>query len=212
MAMATRIHPVVTDAAGARGTIRELSIEGAHPARASVELEDGSLVEVPTETLHRHPDGGYTIDAQWQSFARQGTTTTVIPVIEETVTTRKQERIRDRVRVRRRVVSEERVVETPLVRDRLDVERVPIGTFVDSRPESRQDGDTLIIPCVEEVVVVEKRLRLVEELRIRIVREQVVDRQTVVVRRHEVDVLRDTEPGANDPSRSPNRDKDQEEP
>ena len=34
-------------------------------------------------------------------------------------------------------------------------------------PQTRQDGDTLIVPILEEVLVVEKRLILKEELHIR---------------------------------------------
>jgi len=48
-----------------------------------------------------------------------------------------------------------------------DVERVPIGREVSSVPESRQEGDVLVIPVVEEILVVEKRLFLKEEIRVR---------------------------------------------
>jgi cysteine sulfinate desulfinase/cysteine desulfurase-like protein len=78
----------------------------------------------------------------------------------------------------------------------LDVQRVPIGQFVDRAPAPRQEGDVLIVPCIEEVVVVEKRLRVREELRIRIVREQRTHRQTVLVRRHELDTKAPDEPVA----------------
>lgn len=54
----------------------------------------------------------------------------------------------------------------------------------------RQEGATTIVPVVEEVVVVEKRLKLVEELRI--TKRQTVKHapQTVTVRRQEAVVER----------------------
>lgn len=50
---------------------------------------------------------------------------------------------------------------------RVEVTRVPVGREIDLVPQSRVEGDTTIIPVVEEIAVVEKRLVLVEEIRIR---------------------------------------------
>jgi uncharacterized protein (TIGR02271 family) len=54
----------------------------------------------------------------------------------------------------------------PVARDEVDVERVPVGTFVDGPVEARVEGDTTVIPVLEEVLVVQRRLRLKEEIRI----------------------------------------------
>lgn len=50
--------------------------------------------------------------------------------------------------------------------DRVEVERVAVDEEVDTPPEIRQDGDTLVVPVVEEVLVVTKRYRIVEEVRV----------------------------------------------
>jgi uncharacterized protein (TIGR02271 family) len=50
--------------------------------------------------------------------------------------------------------------------DEVVVERVPVDRQVDAAPSPRQEGDTLVIPVVEEVLVVEKRLVVREEVRI----------------------------------------------
>lgn len=50
------------------------------------------------------------------------------------------------------------------------IERVPIGREVESPPQMRRDRDTLIIPVVEEVLVVERRLVLKEEIHVHKVR------------------------------------------
>jgi len=57
-------------------------------------------------------------------------------------------------------------VDEPLFTEDVTVERVPVNRLVDSAPQSRQDGDTTIIPVVEEVITVQKRLLLREEVRI----------------------------------------------
>jgi len=57
-------------------------------------------------------------------------------------------------------------VDEPLMREEYDVERVPIDEFVDGPVGPRHEGETLIEPVLEEVLVVEKRLVVREELRI----------------------------------------------
>jgi uncharacterized protein (TIGR02271 family) len=186
--MATRRRPVIVDRDGVRGRMMELHVRGLEKPVAAVELARGVRVAVPFELLEPHEDGGYSIAARWQDFANIASDGTSIPVIAERPVVEIRQAPERRVRVRRRVISESRIVETPLWRERVDVERVPVGMFVDRAPAPHRDGDTWIVPCVEEVVTVEKRLRVTEELRIRVVRERHVDRQTVTLRRHEVEV------------------------
>jgi uncharacterized protein (TIGR02271 family) len=66
----------------------------------------------------------------------------------------------------------------PLTFDQLEVERVAVNRQLDAPLEPRYEGDVLIIPVMEEVLVVEKRLMLIEEVRIskrQEVREQEVN-------------------------------------
>ena len=87
-------------------------------------------------------------------------------------------------------------IDETLRADHVSIERTPVGRFVEEPPAPRYDGDTLIIPVVEEVLVVERRLRLVEEVRIE---RQVTTRQhreTVPVRRQRLEVTRRPVAGA----------------
>ena len=74
----------------------------------------------------------------------------------------------------------------------VEVTRVPVDRQVDVAPIIRTDGDITVIPVLEEVLVVEKRLMLKEEIRIRrIARSEEVAttiplrRQRAVVERHD---------------------------
>jgi uncharacterized protein (TIGR02271 family) len=95
-------------------------------------------------------------------------------------------------RVRVRVVTNEREesVEVPLMTERVEVERVPIGKEVDTVPQRRQEGDTTVIPVVEEVVVLQRKLILREEIRFKLVRITEQHRENVVLRRQEAVVER----------------------
>jgi len=90
----------------------------------------------------------------------------VVPIVEEELEIRKREVDTGTVRVRKVVHEREQVVDVPLEREELSVERVPVDRFVEGPLEVRTEGDITIIPVMEEVVVVERRWKLKEELRV----------------------------------------------
>jgi uncharacterized protein (TIGR02271 family) len=114
----------------------------------------------------------------------------VVPVVAEELNVGKRTVETGRVRVTKRVREHEEVIDQPLLKTNVVVQRVPINQYVEKPPTVRQEGDTLVVPMVEEVIVVEKRLILREELRI--TRQQVETRnpQRVTVRRDEVQIDR----------------------
>lgn len=71
------------------------------------------------------------------------------------------------IRVRVSVNEHDEAVDVLLREQDVEVERVPIGRVVERPPETRQEGDTLVIPIIEEILVVERRLILKEEVRVR---------------------------------------------
>ncbi len=196
--MAWRRRSRIVDRDGVAGKLIDVTTHAPEQPVARVQLSRGAYVLVPFEILQHHASGGYYLPARWHDFTQRGADGSLsIPIVEERVVTAVRPAPERKLRIRRRVVSEAKPVETTYVHERFDVQRVPVGQFVDHVPAPRHEGDVLIVPCVEEVVVVEKRLRVREELRIRVVREQRTHRQTVVVRRHELDVAEAAhEPGS----------------
>ncbi|MDQ3365710.1 MAG: YsnF/AvaK domain-containing protein [Myxococcota bacterium] len=188
--MSIRRQPTVVDQDGVRARIREFVVDDAGTAAVLVMLANGAHVTLPAELLRPHSDGGYAIPVRWRHFALATGEVVEVPVIAEEVTVEVQRKLRDQVQIRRRVVTEQKVVETSLLEEHLDVERVPVNAWVDTMPEPRREGDTLIVPCVEEVEVVVKRLCVREELRIHLTRTRRSEQQTVTLRRHELDINR----------------------
>jgi len=84
----------------------------------------------------------------------------------------------------------EQLIDEELTRVRVEVERVPIGRTIEGVPAISQEGDTTIIPVVEEIVVVERRLVLKEEVRIRRVSTTEQHQETVVLREQEAVITR----------------------
>jgi len=98
--------------------------------------------------------------------SRRPEQTEVIPLVEEQLTVGKREVERARVRVHVHVNEREELVRQELARDDVTIERVPLNTRLTEIPQMRTEGTTTIIPIVEEVLVTEKMLVLVEEIRI----------------------------------------------
>jgi uncharacterized protein (TIGR02271 family) len=95
-----------------------------------------------------------------------------------------------RVRVRTVTREHEETVEAPLTHEHVEVERVPIGREIEAMPASRQEGDTTIVPVVEEVIVTRRKLVLKEEVHLRLVRSTEQHRESVILRRQEAVIER----------------------
>ncbi len=114
--------------------------------------------------------------------------TEVIPVIHETLRIEKREFESGRVLIHKTVTERDEIAEVLLRQQDLIVERVAIGRVVAEAPQTRQDGDTLIVPILEEILVVEKRLILKEELHIRKQSSERMEQQTVRLRTEQVEI------------------------
>ncbi len=93
--------------------------------------------------------------------------TDVIPVIEETLIVSRRAHVTGKVRVSTRTETFDDVAEITLNRNVVDVSRVAIGRIVDVAPVVRTEGDTTIVPVIEERFVLVKQLYIKEELHIR---------------------------------------------
>ena len=124
---------------------------------------------VPNDLLTTGAIRGETLQSGMaeRTVATDVAATEVIPVLREELRVSKREVETGRVVVHKTVSERDENVEMLLRRTDVSVERVPVGRTVTEAPASRQEGDVLIIPVLEEVLVVEKRLVLKEELHIR---------------------------------------------
>ncbi|MDB6087790.1 MAG: hypothetical protein JWN85_574 [Gammaproteobacteria bacterium] len=89
-----------------------------------------------------------------------------LPLAEEQLSIHKRSVTTGRVRITTSVDEREHRIHESLEREVVSVERVAVDRIVDETPQIRQVGDVTIIPVVEEVAVVEKRLLLKEEIHV----------------------------------------------
>jgi len=121
------------------------------------------------------------------------TETQTIELLEEVLRVAKRTVEHGRVRVSVLTETEQQQVRETLRSSRVEVAHVAIGRRLEAgegMPQARTEDNVLIVPIVEEMLVVEKRLVVVEEMHIRIVQSQEEVEQAVPLRRQRAVVER----------------------
>lgn len=112
----------------------------------------------------------------------------VVPLIAEEISIGKRVVDTGGMRVHKTVREDVQTINEPIVREHIEVERVPVNQYVETAPAIRYEGEVMIVPVLEEVIVTEKRLLLREELHLVKRREEVSNVQEVTLRREEISV------------------------
>lgn len=124
------------------------------------------------------------------SDAREPVPETVIPLHEEQASIAKRRVVTGRILVSTVTHEHQEVIDELLAHEHVEIERTPIGKRIEEAPAIREEGDTTIIPIVEEILVVERQLVLKEEIRIRRARSNENYRERVMLRRQEAIITR----------------------
>jgi uncharacterized protein (TIGR02271 family) len=162
----------------------------------TIRVDTGETIVVSDAVLTGRPDGTYYVPLSLDELRRARSEPSdaapiVIPVIHEELEVGK--RTVDTgigVRIHKSAREEEQTVDLPLIHEEVNVERVRVDRAVDAPVPVRHVGDTIIVPVIEEVLVVQKQLRLVEELHIHKTRVETRQPQKVVLRKEEATVER----------------------
>jgi uncharacterized protein (TIGR02271 family) len=118
-----------------------------------------------------------------------------LPVMEENLKVGVTKVETGKLTAKKKVTEEDLIVSGPVLQDELNIERIPLNQYIDVAPPSvRYEGDTMVIPVIEEEVVVQTRLKLVEEVRITRRQRERMAEEPVTIRREEVVVARDGKP------------------
>lgn len=112
----------------------------------------------------------------------------VVPLIAEEISIGKRVVETGGMRVHKTVREDVQTINEPILREHIEVERVPLNQYVETAPAIRYEGEVMIVPVLEEVVVTEKRLLLREEIRLVKRREEIANVQEVTLRREEISV------------------------
>jgi uncharacterized protein (TIGR02271 family) len=114
----------------------------------------------------------------------------IIELAEEQLRVSKREVERGRVVVRTRVEEREEIAEAALRQEDVTVERVPIGRMIEAAPPMREEDGVLIVPVLEERLVLMTELVLKEEIRITKKSRTEIVREPVRLRSERVEIDR----------------------
>ena len=185
---------------GTRGVLVSSPLPAAPNGMVEILLDNGQRLLVAFEELVPQEEGSYLVSAHPAGLRSSQDTAAedkmaedkiaedkiadlqIIPLAEETVTVGKREIETGRVRFRTEVTERTETVDQPLLRTEVSTRRVEVNQFVDTPPAVRYEGSTMIVPIWEEVLVVEKRLRVKEEVHITQVQTEHHEPQTVTLR------------------------------
>lgn len=208
---------IVVDNNGLEGTVvHDAAPEAASSTDLGTQLlvrfQDGKQVIVPRELLNRQEDGRYRLGVSIEELVANqqtpGRTDTsyhtsmapsadgagelplVIPITEESVRVQTRAFETGRVELHKTVHERTEVVDQPLHIEEVEIERVAVNRLIDEPIPVRHEGDTMILSLLEEVLVIEKRLVLREEVYIKKLRKEVHDPQEVLLREERVEIRR----------------------
>ena len=186
----------VTDPQGVHGTIDTTAwpLDGRR-AEVLVSLESGQQVLVPVHLLIREEEGRYAVpialaDLERRAGADPSEPPLVLPVMAEALDVQTRRVETGRVRIHKTVQTREVLVDEPLLREEVVIARVPVNRVVEGPIPVRYEKDTMIISLLEEVLVVETRLLLKEEVHITTRRTETHTPEQVTLRHEDVTIER----------------------
>jgi len=214
----------VVDTSGLRGqVIQEVKLAPNSGVWMLIQFDNGQLVLAPSSLLNANDRGDYYLAASAEELLAkssisghqdledtapvdagqsvltgangQSVSPLAIPIVEEKLKVERRTVESATVRVHKRVEERSEVVDLPLQSQEVQIDRVAVNQIVEQAIPVHVEGDTTIIPLLEEVLVVEKRLLLREEVRIRKVDKEVHAPQEVLLRKEIVDIERVPLPG-----------------
>ncbi|HSI73071.1 MAG TPA: DUF2382 domain-containing protein [Fimbriimonas sp.] len=175
------------------GTEAAIATDIVDPKRVVVELKNGRRLLVPRSALLWDENAGYSVNFSFDGLEEAPSTdgkAYVIPLSRERPAFETKEGEHKVVRLEKRIEERDEVVEAVATINELEIERVLINEIVEEPPEIRHEGNTIVLPLVEEVLVVEKKLLLREEVHIRQVSREEVRHETVRLRSEYVEAHR----------------------
>jgi len=95
-----------------------------------------------------------------------------------------------KVYIHKKVQETDEEISVPVSHESVTIKKVTVNKYVDVAPLVRNEGNTTIIPVIKEVLVVEKKLMLVEEVHVIKNIVEKTEEHTIPLRKEEIEVER----------------------
>jgi uncharacterized protein (TIGR02271 family) len=95
-----------------------------------------------------------------------------------------------KVYIHKKVHETDEEIAVPVSHEAVTIKKIPVNKYVDAAPSVRNEGNTTIIPVIKEVLVIEKKLLLVEEVHVIKDIVEKTEEHTIPLRKEEIEVER----------------------
>jgi len=147
----------------------------------------GMIERLENDRLYLGTAGAQSFTERWGAdTSREGEVR--VPIVEERLSVGKRQVDLGEIRVHKTIDAVEESRQEPITRDDVQIERVRVNRPVATPETPREEEGWLIIPVMEEVLVIQKQLVVTEELRIR--KQSVTEQREIheTLRREQVSV------------------------
>ena len=120
----------------------------------------------------------------------QQQTPVTINILKEQPLVQKQIVEKASVHIEKKVHHNEETIQIPVISEEVQVKKVPVNQYVETMPPMRYEGDTIVIPVIKEILIVEKKLLLVEEVYITKHTNTTTEEKNIILREEEIIVQR----------------------
>jgi len=114
-----------------------------------------------------------------------------IPVVQEKVDIGKTVIEKGKVKISKTVKEESEVINLPTKTEQVHIERVRVNKIIETAPDAvRYEGNTMIIPVLQEITVTEKKLLLIEEIHVTKTSVSTEEAREITLRKEEIKIER----------------------
>lgn len=181
----------VRDNDGFVGTVDAVELANPRGDVVVVHTQGGHELFVPVKALREDADGTLRLDRLQmadEAAVTSGREERAIPMNEARAPEHAEAQAMAKTHIAKQVQMQTVQIDESLGHDMVEVKRVPVNKVIDKSPGVRTDGDTTIVPILEERLV--KVLVLKEEVHITRKREERRQTREVILRREEAVVQR----------------------
>ncbi len=157
----------------------------------TVVLPSQRMLQIPTEQIKKDSDGTLTLPFSLEDLGLDQPLSLgshVIPVMQEELEIGKESVVTATVSVETSTAEQIHRISEELLKESVHVERRPMNQEVAGPLPTREEGTTTIIPLVEEVLVIQRRYVLREEVRITRLQEAVPVEKEITLRTQSAEV------------------------
>jgi uncharacterized protein (TIGR02271 family) len=156
----------------------------------SIRKRTGIAFNIYNTALNNGTIWGMIAFANGEPMKRKNENTASLNVLQEQANVDKKIVESGKVYIHKKVHQTDEEISVPVSHEAVTIKKVPVNKYVDVAPSVRNEGNTTIIPVIKEVLVVEKKLMLVEEVHVIKNIVEKTEEHTIPLRKEEIEVER----------------------